>query len=265
MACNNCQSQPVIVNGTACQDCAYIVNSNCVQYNGYITNNLGISSNFRLKEFLEKTLTVLNTVTTNNQDLRTVAMYVTKDAKRSSFTYTLTQNDGSTINTVLVNNDRVLHLLSGDFKSADSLLSLGNTTSKDLFKFTTAQQYGFSFGDNAHGSFINLMSQNKLKLTIDLVISSPDVPFIADVITINVYKDLVNPTPNPNLGSAIMSKPIYFNSTLSQQTVTMLIDTNGFVVANDKLYIGLSYLNSNGTAKVLTIKSLEVYVEEVLY
>jgi hypothetical protein len=64
MACSTCTSTcsnctPPTVASTYCETCVDIISTECVYYKGNYSNCLGLVKNFRLDDFIEKTLSIL--------------------------------------------------------------------------------------------------------------------------------------------------------------------------------------------------------------
>ena len=93
MACSTCTSTcsnctPPTPASTYCETCVDIVSSECVYYKGAYSNCLGLVKNFRLDDFIEKTMSILCSLQGggNTSDQRVIDAPVTRSASTNTWT-----------------------------------------------------------------------------------------------------------------------------------------------------------------------------------
>lgn len=93
MACSTCTSTcsnctPPTPASTYCETCVDIVSSECVYYKGAYSNCLGLVKNFRLDDFIEKTMSILCSLEGggNTTDQRVVSANVTRSSSTNTWT-----------------------------------------------------------------------------------------------------------------------------------------------------------------------------------
>lgn len=96
MACSTCTSTcsnctPPTVASTYCETCVDIISTECVYYKGTYSNCLGLVKNFRLDDFIEKTLSILCSLdgggSASDQYLKSTST-ITRSATNNSWTFT---------------------------------------------------------------------------------------------------------------------------------------------------------------------------------
>jgi hypothetical protein len=93
MACSTCTSTcsnctPPTPASTYCETCVDIVSSECVYYKGAYSNCLGLVKNFRLDDFIERTMSILCSLQGggNTSDQRVTDAPVTRSASTNTWT-----------------------------------------------------------------------------------------------------------------------------------------------------------------------------------
>lgn len=168
-----------------CEPCTEIVLSDCVMYKGYITNNMGLSTNFRLKQFIEAAIAKLNSISELNIDKYVTAVNMSRSGH--SISISATRSDDQVLNSPSVS---LTHYFAKLIYNTHSLTIAANQTNTLTANSDTTVH--ISQGHSADSAANRIVTNNSstartsaIKLTIE---GSIRVPNVVDFVYIDILQ-----------------------------------------------------------------------------
>lgn len=224
MAC--CNEQPTTNN---CEQCTEIVLSDCVMYKGFVTNNMGLTANFRLKQFIEGAIAKLNTISELNVDKFVTSLNFVRSGHTLSVS--ATRSDNTVINSPSVSLTSYLAKL---YYSPHSIAVTAASTPFVLLA-DTGSTLNLSHGHQADVAGNRIVTNNTsnarqsgIKITVEGRIRVPSVTewVYLDILQngVSVYEQYFHPTNNTFLPFTFSFIPA------SANTITPIVKGTAFTL-----------------------------------